>query len=518
MTSLQPRKPYSPQELAKLYPDELELQQVQVLFRHGERTPISARFQNAGLPKFWPYCSIARQMVSSTVEACGSKDQWSNLQWQRRIETFDKDDSAILATGPEKEIDSLCTMGELTDSGRASTYKLGERLRYLYVDQLKFMPASFEHVGSVHLRATPIPRALESLQQTFTGFYPPTTRASSLGPVTIMTRTVDDETLYPNEFKCRRFHQLSKAFAQRAAERWNHTSEMDYLNRLLGKWMPENSKIIAVDSHPRISGILDTINSTLAHGPQTRLPKEFYDPRAREILEKIGIEEWFDGYKESQEYRALGIGSLMGDLVDRMVSCTKAYRNNQRVDGQDKMTLINSDQHDAKLSLSGCHDTTLAAILASLGAFNSKSWPPYTSHIAFELFKKKTTATKITAEVSKQDDSNDNFMRKIHKVFENKLQVPTVQTQNKRQNIQDFKQSDRSKIQGYYVRLRYNDEIMSIPGCTKLGNHLDGDESFCTLEAFKSIVDKFVPISWGKECEANLKAPAFPATTQPPGN
>lgn len=54
------------------------------------------------------------------------------------------------------------------------------------------------------------------------------------------------------------------------------------------------------------SGIMDTVNSTLAHTQETRLPKEFYDPKGRAIIDKIGVEEWFSGYKESQEYRQLG--------------------------------------------------------------------------------------------------------------------------------------------------------------------------------------------------------------------
>jgi acid phosphatase len=46
MTTLTPRAPYSPEEFATLYPSELELQQVQVILRHGERTPVNARFKN----------------------------------------------------------------------------------------------------------------------------------------------------------------------------------------------------------------------------------------------------------------------------------------------------------------------------------------------------------------------------------------------------------------------------------------------------------------------------------------
>ena len=64
MSTLVPRKPYTDEELKQLYPQGLSLQFVQILMRHGERTPVSARFQNAGLRAFWPYCASVRQMVS----------------------------------------------------------------------------------------------------------------------------------------------------------------------------------------------------------------------------------------------------------------------------------------------------------------------------------------------------------------------------------------------------------------------------------------------------------------------
>lgn len=49
MTSLRPRPPYSDAELKKLYPDNVELRLVQVLLRHGERAPVSIRFQNVSI-------------------------------------------------------------------------------------------------------------------------------------------------------------------------------------------------------------------------------------------------------------------------------------------------------------------------------------------------------------------------------------------------------------------------------------------------------------------------------------
>ncbi|KAL4977011.1 hypothetical protein BDW66DRAFT_44064 [Aspergillus desertorum] len=46
MTTLIPRGPYTQDEIEKLYPKELKLQLVQVFLRHGERTPVSSRFEN----------------------------------------------------------------------------------------------------------------------------------------------------------------------------------------------------------------------------------------------------------------------------------------------------------------------------------------------------------------------------------------------------------------------------------------------------------------------------------------
>src|ERR1700710_2814175 len=111
MTTLQPRGPYSQEELLKLYPQGLQLQLVQVLLRHGERSPVSARFQNAGLVAFWPYCTVARQMVSSTIDA--EEGKWTSLQWRRRLEAFGTDDGPVIAAGPRGEVDSVCNLGEL---------------------------------------------------------------------------------------------------------------------------------------------------------------------------------------------------------------------------------------------------------------------------------------------------------------------------------------------------------------------------------------------------------------------
>lgn len=483
MTSLQPRRPYTDAELRQLYPPQLQLQFVQVLMRHGERTPVNARFENAGLPPFWPYCDVARRLTSALLHP--DSNTWTAPEWRRRLEAFGSDDGPVAAAGPHGELDAICDMGALTDLGRTTTYDLGRRLRSLYVDRLGFLPSTIADSDAFYLRSTPVPRALESLQQTFTGLYPPSARAPSFPAPTILIRSPPDETLFPNEAHCRRFAALARAFAQRAAERWNDSPEMAYLNKKLGKWMPPDSPVIAVDSRPRLSGIMDTINATRAHKrPETTLPSEFYDSKAIDIIHRIAVEEWFAGYRESNEYRTLGIGGLLADMVGRMVGSAEGTA----ADGAHELP---TQRGPLKMGISGCHDTTLGAVLTSLGAAEAADWPPFTSHIALELFRStdrpasaSTASTEPAAPESSpaSRESSGWFFSFFNPFSSAKTTAPgTPPPGIGRKPTESLTSPERKKLDGYYVRLRYNDQPVTIPACKPAGRHLDGDESFCTL-------------------------------------
>ncbi|KAI9862647.1 MAG: hypothetical protein M1824_001197 [Vezdaea acicularis] len=524
MTTLISRKPYTDDELIKLYPPELQLQQVQILLRHGERSPVSARFQSAGLSPYWPYCNDAKRMVNIVKVNMRGKD-WDELHWRRRLETFGEDDEPVIASNARKGPDGICDLGQLTDEGRDSTLALGKRLRHLYVDRLGFMPKVINDADLMYIRSTPIPRALESVQQAFSGLYPASSRAANFPAMTIITRTVADETLFPNDGACRRFGQLSRAFAERTAERWNETDEMNYLNKLISKWMPPHSRRVAVDSHPRLSGIMDTINATLGHGPLTRLPKEFYDPKALEIINRISTEEWFSGFKESEEYRTLGIGPLLGDIVSRMTANALKSGNDGmlEVGGEDgELGEGRGGEREIKLGLSGCHDTTLAAIMASLGTFEGENtrWPNFTSHIAFELFIRRGTSSSYTDPNLKDAVRSSTAAPKVNaqqkglwdSLVSGIFGSPSNLTERPpaRKMVGEMSVDEKAQLENYFVRLRYNDKVITVPGCKSKGMHFEGNESFCTLVAFKGIVDKFTPRHWKQACRENLEKPAFP--------
>ena len=368
------------------------------------------------------------------------------------------------------------------------------------------MPSRISSANGIYLRSTPLPRALESVQQAFQGLYPSIARTSAFQPPDIITRTPADETLYPNDTSCRRFDEFCHAYAQRAADRWDNSDEMKYVNKKISSWMPPSSPKVAVGSHPRLSGVMDTINATLAHGPPTRLPPEFYDAQVRKTIEKVGVDEWYSGYNESREYRIVGIGGLAGDVVERMVE--KAGNPSPGA------PVGSGEPTSTKLTLCGTHDTTIAGLLSSLGAFNKEPWPPFTSHIVIELFKaKKPTLTSRgstnipgTPEPASNPSSTPAKKSWLSSLF---YLSPAAHESSSPSNpnrlpLSQMTTPQKTSLAEHYVRLRYNDRVMTIPGCRKPGNHLEGDESLCTLTAFKAIVDDFTPRNWKAACVDNL--------------
>lgn len=102
--------------------------------------------------------------------------------------------------------------------------------------------------------------------------------------------------------------------------------------------------------------------------------------------------------------------------------------------------------------------------LLEIGTYGSvlRRWPPFGSAIIFELFKQKK-------------NENKSFWASLF----------------------------GSEKTEHYVRVRYNDKILELPGCAAQGDHhANGDKTLCTLEAFKKIVKDVVPDNWAEECRA----------------
>ncbi|KAL2312998.1 putative acid phosphatase SPBC4.06 [Schizosaccharomyces pombe] len=439
------------------YPKQLQLKYLQVIFRHGERAPVKERLGSAGIPKDWKLCNNARRFFAQIK---GEKE-WSVLGFERKVES--PVDTSLAAPTSDNSPSGVCIHGELTDFGRVTTRTLGEYLRERYVKQLKFLPDELNNNADVYMRATPMVRALESLEHVFSGLYPESKRKMGL-PV-IFTRNWSDENLLPNENNCPRLVQLYEEFAERAAKLYDpllagRASEM------MSQFM-NGQPVRVVSSHPRLSGLLDTINAAI--GSHVDFNPNLRDEQWLRDAETAVVEEWFGGYKVSKLMRQLGAGSLLNDLSMRMENFVVAEKNG-------------SPYH--RLALYGAHDVTIAAILASLDAFDYR-WPPFTSHLEMELFE--DTSSKSDS----QNQSGDNKTTDL-KLFSDES------TDASNSAIVAASNSARDMFD-WYVRITYNSTPVVMGACR--GQGYKGNDTICPLSIFKDTVRALKPVEYHTMCK-----------------
>jgi len=268
-------------------PPELELEQVHVYIRHGERTPVGVRMADppASIPTHWMFCHTARNFRAAVASASPAVPGVRGLvdggeaQHQESLRTVRVVERPDGSAAPGE-----CLLGELTDIGRQTTYDYGRALRQLYIDKLGFLPDVARSHDDIYLRSTNVPRTIESLQQLVQGLYPDAKSAPDFVPQ-LRIRNGREENLFGNTLACKRLEILQVGFAKAAASEWNET--LASLDKKVSKYIGGNP--IRLDGKPRASGILDTVRAANAHG--ITLPSELEDPAVMDLIEKAVVHE-----------------------------------------------------------------------------------------------------------------------------------------------------------------------------------------------------------------------------------
>ncbi|KAI0073642.1 phosphoglycerate mutase-like protein [Panus rudis PR-1116 ss-1] len=342
-------------------PPQLQLEQVHIYVRHGERTPVGVRMAAppASIPEHWIMCKTARHFKA----AIASTENQEDLLPVRKV--VERADGNV--------VEGECLLGELTDLGRQTTFDFGRALRRLYVDKLGFLPDTVQSNDEIYLRTTNMPRTTESLQHIVHGLYPPEKSDNGFVP-RLRIRNGKDENLFGNTLACKRLEHLLVGFAQAAASSWN--SVLEPLDKKVSKYIGGNP--IRLDGKPRASGILDTIRAAVAHGMP--VPPEFKEKGVTDVIEKAVVQEWFSGYK-TEEVRRLGMGRLLSDMSEKMGSKAEKGEN-------DPMRIL----------IHSTHDTALAGLCNTLDVYDEK-WPAFTASITFELFRKRDADSQVRSSV-----------------------------------------------------------------------------------------------------------------------
>ncbi|KAF8801095.1 phosphoglycerate mutase-like protein [Phlegmacium glaucopus] len=422
-------------------PNNLELEQVHIYVRHGERTPVGVRLANppASIPEHWTMCRTARRFRTTLSDMLGVPSEKIPKELDQ-TQYIGKLVERIDGTTVEGD----CLLGELTDLGRQSTFNFGYNLRKLYIDRLGFLPNTLLNDKTVYFRSTNMPRTTESLQQIIHGLYPMDKCHPRTVP-SLLIRNGKDENLIGNTYTCKRLEILQISFAKAAAEAYNHT--LEHLDKKISKYMDGNP--IRVDGRPRASGVLDTIRAAVAHG--IKVPPEFEDKSVIDLIEKAVVNEWFAGKSlctdKTEEVRRLGMGRLLEDLSRKM-----------------HHKAIYGSQDPLKILVHSTHDTALAGLCSTFDVFDDR-WPAFTASITFELFKKTGPPGQCS------------YPQTIFSYF-----------------------GISPAFSQHYIRMRYQNKDMVLPFCAQAGNHLEGHPEFCTLAAFRNRVKELTPTDWDVEC------------------
>ncbi|KAI8324099.1 phosphoglycerate mutase-like protein [Martensiomyces pterosporus] len=518
----------TPEFVENNYPSSIKILHVDVLNRHGERTPTVHRMP-ALSPKYWNFCAEGNRLHADFLRAIdfytqdsakGDGNKTRNLPqqpWQNYVFKTDVRNTNIPINANEAKFQhktdksqptaATCRFGQLTDVGRASMTKLGAHLRELYVNRLGFMPSVLDQSGSggpaeeLYLRSTSYTRSFESLQQLLFGLYPNQPKTSS--PLfSINVRPSNRENMYP-DFDCKGMARLFKEFNAKSLELF--AGEYQQLYRDLLK-VPALKEFFDAEYNPGTTRVgistWDTVGPMRAHG--IPLPKEIDD----ELMARISMmaaAECMHSLLKSTALTRMQIGPLLHELVGNLVSAVEADRT-KTMGSQPRMGIYSG------------HDTTVGPLLAAFGdgltgpaaqAPVGILWPPFAASMRIELIKDTTSPYPVVRPSWEDDqaDHSEDLTQIAHEKRVRPINVPSALYHwppRRSGSAGDVPFNPRA-TRGYYVRVWYNDRTVQLPACRDAGaHHSKLGPAVCTLDGFFKQVAKYVPSEKEARKECNL--------------
>lgn len=323
-----------------LYPkvenSELELVLVQVLFRHGARTPmkIIPRIEEIVWDKNELLYDLAHTKLDYVVKDLKNRSL--------PVETLTDN---ILRGG--------CPMGQLTVVGQQQTFELGKKLKKLYIDELKFIEGTFDP-RTTYLRTTHIPRTIKSLRCLVAGIFENTRE-----PVTFWTLPIKEEFIFPN-FDCAALLWYVKYCYRNCHKFPGYQQDRDKFFDMIGGPVP---KLTFVD-------VFDDLSCRKAHNKP--YPAKIHN--FLETIEKRSLQQFSEAIISPPSWTnklilPLFVGQLVQHLCDNM-----------------KRKVVNTNPY--KFYLYSVHDTTIISLLCAVGC-PMERWPTFASYVALELYKNK---------------------------------------------------------------------------------------------------------------------------------
>lgn len=325
--------------------EDLVLEHVHLVHRHGERTPLMFGPHTS---TNWDLChraSLVRHVLPSNkqtvLEKMGS--------FFRRKDAEEMKFNVIFQSGRTEN----CAPAQLTDKGRKTLYKVGEWFRERYIEKMGFVSKELNE-PEFHLRSTNFQRTMESLQSLMQGMF-----KKYQGTINVHVRdlSVDNLATFTHCPKLKAMERTSKEKIQKEFDR----KSAEIQGYFAKTYSPHFKKL-------NLYALYDLITSSRAHG--FREFKSVPQPIMK-TLEEFSLAIWFK-HLNSEEGLAMNTGRLLWEIAEQM---------REKIAGRDVKR---------KVSIFSAHDVTIYPLLMAMG-MNDEKWPSFGANVIFELFRSRRT-------------------------------------------------------------------------------------------------------------------------------
>ena len=330
----------------------LTLIQVQVVFRHGARSPLNI---HPDLPEVTFPASLMDRLKETEIPY-----QLVDYNTMKPLLETIRSETPIHMKGG-------CETGSLTTVGQKETFELGKRLYEDYHRALQLTTFSNETIST---RSSNVQRTIASVCCVLAGWFG-AEHIKSKGPVNIVVKESTHEDIYPNILNCPIILNIYNYV-------WNLIEQSQMMNSDLKKIQA----LMGTQSTTNFLNIHDYISTRLAHGmgcPDELLAyKKTVDKNAAKILHVLTTccTKNFTSAKIDLTY--LTMGTFMYTLITEMETAAERCMD------------PGSGPASPKLCLYSAHDSTLAVVSHALGIWKDK-WPDFASDICLELYREKET-------------------------------------------------------------------------------------------------------------------------------